>query len=103
MSKFLTTIGAIVVAGPFIFGLLILAIMWRTWWLYPTWEWYVVPLGVRQVSFWHFAALMFLISVFTAHTSHKKDDRPMDWSSMLASLITPMLIWALLWWMREGR
>jgi hypothetical protein len=61
-TKLLAAVGAMVVVFPLVFGLFIVVVAWRTWWLYPAWGWYVVPLGVPAIGFWHFAALLTLAS-----------------------------------------
>jgi hypothetical protein len=97
MTKFLTFIGATVFVAPLMFGIMILSITWRTWWLYPAWAWYIEPLGVRPITFWHFAALLFLISDLTPMHTQKGEE---DWPKLLIVFLSPMITWAMLWWMR---
>lgn len=75
-------------------------LLWRAWWLYPVWGWYFVPLGIPEVSFWHFTALLFLVGVITAHPDTKKDDRKDDWTKMASVFVWPVVVWAALNWMR---
>lgn len=96
---FFATIGAMAFALPLVFLLAILSSLWRTWWLYPAWAWFMVPLGLPQISFWHCAALMYLVHIMTVNVETKKDDRPVAWSSIGVILISPILAWAVLKWM----
>lgn len=98
--NFLSVIGAGVIFIPIAIGLSILAIAWRAWWLYPTWRWFIVPLGAPQISFWHFAALMAVISVLTHQVDNHEDKRELDWSKVGASFAMPIIFWAIFWWMK---
>jgi len=100
MNKILSGIGAFVVAVPILVCIGVLVIMWRTWWLYPAWAWYVEPLGIPPITFWHFAALSILISYFTHQNETKKDERKEDWSKWSARFANAPIIWVILWWMR---
>jgi hypothetical protein len=83
-----------------IIGLIVLSLLWRAWWLYPAWQWFLVPLGVPQISFYHFAAIVYLIGTLTAHTDVHKDDRPFSWSSFVALWTAPVIVWFILRWLR---
>lgn len=102
MTTFLATIGAIVLVMPAFIGLMLLSSMWRAWWLYPAWSWFIVPLGIPQISFWHFMALMLLISVCTAHPETKKDERKIDWAVTTIVFFAPVITWVMLWWIHRG-
>lgn len=101
MNTFLSTIGATVIIVPIVLVIAIGAILWRAWWLYPAWAWFIVPLGISQISFWDFAALLTLISIVTGHADFKKDDRPVDWSKAASALLLPITTWAILWWLHR--
>lgn len=90
---------SLVVLFSVIFAVLLLVTMWRAWWLYPAWGWFVVPLGLPAIGFWHFAGLLFLVTIVTMHNDSKKDDRKTDWVSLVVKLFFPILFWALLRWM----
>jgi hypothetical protein len=100
MSNLFTFIGVFVVALPLLIGIALLGTMWRAWWLYPAWGWYLVPLGVPAVSFWHFTALMILVAVLTAHVETKKDERKTEWASYVVVFLWPIVAWAILRWLR---
>lgn len=101
--KFLAAVGAIVIAAPFILAISILAILWRAWWLYPAWGWFLVPIGAPQISLWHFMALMFILATITHQSNTKKDERKEDWSSLLGvAILYPVLVWLILWFI-HGR
>lgn len=85
---------------PLAFVWTIASAAWWAWWLYPAWGWFVVSLGVRQIGFWHFAALVFLAKIITHQSSYKKDDRPTDWGFVIASYLVPIFTWLVLRWMR---
>jgi|SRR5580765_6914342 len=77
------------------------SVTWKAWWLFPAWAWYLVPLGLPQISFWHFTALFFLVDTLTRHMDIKKDTRPFDWSTAIfGTMLWPMLAWLILRWMR---
>lgn len=90
---------ALVVVLPVLFGLVLLLLMWRSWWLYPVWDWYLVPLGLPHISFWHFTALIFLVNVLTNHPETKKDDRKQEMASWVVSFLWPIIVWGILRWM----
>lgn len=100
MTEFFAFLGIMFVAIPFILCFAFLGTIWRSWWLYPAWGWYLVPLGVAPVNFWHFTALLFLVSTLTNHIDTKKDDRKFEWASLFVLFIWPIIVWALLRWMR---
>ena len=92
-------IGVLAVAVPMLIVMGILLTAWRAWWLYPAWGWFVVPLGARPIAFWHFAALVFLVTVLTRHVETKKDERSEDWWSYPTMFLWPIVVWAVLRWM----
>jgi hypothetical protein len=94
-------IGVVVISFPLIIGTAILIATWRAWWFYPAWAWFIVPLGAPQITFWHFTALLVLVSVLTNHDDHKKDDRQTEWSKVLAYVVMPIFVWCTLWWMHR--
>ena len=88
----LIVLGTIVaVAG--VIAISALAALWRTWWLYPIYQWYLVPLRVPMISFWHFMALMLVIGYLTGHVDLRKDERPIDWAAVAAAWISPVVLW----------
>lgn len=93
-------IGGIIVIIPVMFAIALLGATWRAWWLYPAWAWFLVPLGLPSVTFWHFTALMFMLTVVTQRTDVRKDDRKIDWAVCVASFLWPIAAWVLLRWMR---
>lgn len=101
MNTFLSTLGAAVIVLPLFFVIIVGIIAWRSWWLYPAWAWFLVPLGVPQISFWHFAALLMLISMITNAGDYKEDKRPIDWSKVFAAFIAPIITWVILWWIHR--
>lgn len=84
----------------FLFGLGILGLLWRSWWLYPAWTWFLVPLGLPTITFWHFTALTFLVGVFTTHIDTKKDERPTNWPVISVMFVWPVVTWAILRWLK---
>jgi hypothetical protein len=100
MKDLLAIVGGAVVFFPVLMDIAILTALWRGWWLYPAWTWYIVPLGAPAVSFWHATALLLLVGHLTQHTPIKKDNRPTDWGALISIYLGPILVWAVLWWMR---
>jgi hypothetical protein len=100
IKKFFAAVGLFVVGIPFIMLMSIIGLMWRAWWLYPVWAWFLVPLGLPAISFWHFAALLLLISLLTVHDNIKKDDREVSWIAVAVSFMFPMIAWVTMRWLR---
>jgi hypothetical protein len=100
MIKFLTLIGGMVIITPFVFGLALLIILWRTWWLYPAWAWFIVPLGAPAISFYHFAALMVFVGTQIPDNDTRKDDRDIEWEKILGKVIAPIFIYGLFYWLK---
>ena len=101
-NKILAGIGAAVVAALILVGVIAITLLWRTWWLFSAWGWYIVPLGVTPIGFWHFAALLFLMKAATMGVDTKKDDRKNQWGIVVLSvLVWPPIVWAILWWLRD--
>ncbi len=100
MSNALAFIGLITIALPILIVMGVLASMWRAWWLYPAWSWFLMPLGAPAISFWHFTALSILIGTVTHHSDTRKDDRAQDWTQIFVAFIWPMLLCVMLRWMK---
>jgi len=103
MMKFLVAVGAFIIMIIPLTVLSILGLLWRTWWLYPAWAWFMVPLGLPVITFWHCAGLLLLVNILTMHFDHHKDERKVDWYSYLGLFIQPMVIWVMLRWLAGGR
>ena len=97
--KFFSEVVATIIALPIVFVLIIGFSLWRTWWLYPAWGWYLQPLGLPAISFWHFAALSLLLTTLTHKSSTKKDDRKESSTLWLIGFCIAPITWAVLWWM----
>jgi len=93
---------AVIVTAPFLFVLLIAGSAWRAWWLYPIWAWFIQPLGVPSISFWHFTALQLLVGLLTTHTDEKKDDRKHNWVATGVALLLPIMMYFIFMWL-HGR
>lgn len=100
MTEIFAAIGIVTALLPTVFVLFVAVLAWRAWWLYPAWGWFFVPVGLPVISFWHFTAMLLLVSVVTTHDDGKKDDRKADIPRCVVSFLMPMLIWAMLRWMR---
>jgi len=99
MSKFFAIVGLVVILTPLAVMFAILGMLWQAWWLYPAWAWYLVPLGLPVVSFWHFMALILLVRATTIQ--YTKDEEDPDWSRRLGTaLFAPVIAWGMLWWLR---
>lgn len=101
MHKALVYAAALAATSPVAFGLSLLVAMWRGWWLFPAWEWFIVPAGVPRVSFWHFVALLIFVNAATAEYENRKDDRDLDWGRVFSAFIAPAFAWALLWFVHR--
>jgi hypothetical protein len=99
MSNFFELVGLTVLAVPAVLGIALLGIMWRSLWLYPAWSWFIVPLGVPSIRFWHFAALLLLVDTLKT-MQIKKDDRKTEPAAIFIIILWPIAVWALLRWMR---
>ena len=101
MKDFLAAVGVIVIALPTLFFVAIAMTAWRAWWFYPAWEWFIVPFGVPRILFWHFTALMLLVSTMTMHGDHYKEERKTDWGKVVIGFLLPIITWAMLWWLHN--
>lgn len=98
--KFLASLGAAVLVMPFVVVFGILGLLWKSWWYYPAWEWFLVPLGVPPVSFYHFTAIITLISVLTNQMDPREDKRQIDKTLfLLITLIYPISVWMVFRWL----
>lgn len=84
----------------FVLPLMIVGALWRSWWLYPAWGWYIVPLGALPVTFWHFTALLLLVGYITQSYETKKDERQTSWASVSVMFLLSPVIWLILRWLR---
>lgn len=98
-TAFYAAIGMAIVGLPLTIVIVGLSTLWRAWWLYPTWAWYVVPLGAPAIAFWHFAALLILVSALH-NTNIHKDERKIDWSTYVIVFLWPVAAWVILRWLR---
>lgn len=92
----LLIVGAIVT----VIALGLLGTMWRSWWLYPAWGWFIMPLGMPSITFWHFTALLFFVETVSQRLDTKKDERPENRLTWVILFCWPIVAWALLRWMR---
>lgn len=102
MSNVFTIVGVLAVMLPVMLGMALLVAIWRAWWFYPAWAWFVVPLGVPQIAFWHFAALLIFVNAATAHFDEKKDERKTDWAKVATAAAAPIFAWVLLRMLRPA-
>lgn len=101
MSSLLAFIGLLAVALPLAVCTGVLGMVWEAWWLYPAWTWFIVPLGLPPITFWHFIALTFLLHVVMMNHEYRKDERSMDWPTFVgSSILAPMIAWAVLRWLQ---
>lgn len=83
--------------------LLIVAPLWSTWWLYPGWEWFVVPLGVTPISFWHMYGLkvfgysLFVYSGINKPNEGKEEDKTTKMlSAIFVFVVLPIAVWCVM-------
>lgn len=99
MINFLVSLGAIVVSIPFILVFGVAGMLWRSWWLYPAWSWFLVPLGIKDVSFWQFTAITFFVSTIMSHAGIHEDKRPISGISISMLFIMPVIAWGIMKWL----
>lgn len=95
--------GAAIVIGTIVMTLL--CVLWWSWWLYPAWGWFIVPLGVPPISLWHFWGLLALLRAKVPKIEDKEPEpKPgKNWPQFIAEcLIGPILMWALFWCLAHG-
>lgn len=92
METLLMVLGGIVLI-PAIFALAVLISMWRAWWLHPLWALVIVPLGVPQISYWHFLALGMFLHGWLAYKASGETEasQEKDWSKMAGSTLIVVL------------
>lgn len=88
-----------------ILGFFLLISLWHVWWLYPAWEWFLVPLGLPPITVWHFWGLWLVIRHKGAQfeTERPKETRGPTtqevWGTLIGALIGPILLWTVLRWL----
>lgn len=84
-------------AAPVVIGWFFALIIWRAWWLYPAWAWFAVPAGAQPLTFKLFFGFLFLITSIRVSYTEKSNER-INWPvTFRASIIMPILAWAVLW------
>lgn len=102
VEKFFASIGVGVSITVLSLPMILFGILWRAWWFFPAWGWFVVPLGVPPISFWHFAGLLTGVINLLHVTPIYKETRTVDWWTCCLSLFGyPVVTWALLWWIHR--
>lgn len=100
MKNLFAAIGVLAVSVPALFVLAVAGVAWRAWWLYPAWGWFLMPLGLPVVSFWHFAALLMLVDTLRGGVDTKKNTAGTDWALVGINFLWPIAVFAILRWMR---
>jgi hypothetical protein len=101
-TKVLAGIGGGVIVAPIILLFALAGAFWRAWWLYPAWDWFVVPIGIRPITFSTFVGLSIIVSAMTHDPDMKEDKRPTSNYALLGLVIGPPVVWLALWWI-HGR
>lgn len=96
---FFASLGVFIFIVPVIIGLAIFGTIWKAWWLYPAWGWFIVPLGAPPIAFWHFVGLLFFHGVLNAKIDTKKDERKESWAAYVIMFLWPIIAWAILRWL----
>ena len=55
------------------------------------WNWFIVPLGVVKIGFWHSLGFSLMASTLVGIKSNNNDDEM--WEKFIKSIITYLLIW----------
>ena len=93
----------VLIAGMISIGAIIglLAGLWKAWWLFPAWAWFLVPLGVPQISLIGFMGLSVFINAVRPAAPNKKGEKD-DWSNiMIGWVIGPVFSWFFLWFIHR--
>lgn len=62
------------------------------------WEWYVVPLGCQQISFFHAIGLSLLVNLLTYHFyDFQKNDKPSVIQPLMFLLVRPLVVLSVGW------
>lgn len=82
-------------------ALVLPSILWRGFVIAKLWAWFVVPLGVVEISAWHAAGLSGLIAWVADSTAYRnaKDDKKTAGEQFAyacgMALLAPLLAWAM--------
>lgn len=91
-----------VILGSSALAISVLIALWSAWWVFPAWQWFLVPLGVPKISFWHFIGLwaIFRFRLPELEAKKTKDLVATDYVSWGLSLVLgPPLLWLWLRWL----
>ncbi len=105
METILISLGALALV-PAVLGLALCMAMWNAWWLHPLWSVVVVPLGVPQITYWHFVALVAFVASIHRHSSPtdyaKESDKTKRSSAAVVSIslsfVSPVLVYYFVRW-----
>ena len=85
-------------------AMMVLSLLWWSWWVYPAWQWFMVPIGVPHISFWQFVGLVVL---WRSRMPNKPSNIPKETRKpnttettvyWVLAVLGPVLVWALLSW-----
>lgn len=84
--------GCLIALGLFALGIAMI-LVWG-WVISLGWGWFVVPLGVIPITYWHATGLAFLASMFVGWRSSAKDSESM---ALVVSLAQPFWTLGFMW------
>lgn len=59
--------------------------------MFYLWQWFVVPMGVEQISMAHTYGLAILVNLLTTRGEMKQDDRPTDYGKLIGHCLHPWI------------
>ncbi len=90
MAKKSEVVGCGLVAAWFVGT--VLALVARGWSLSLLWGWFVVPLGVAAIGFWHACGISALVTMLVFQKPPKDDDADDAVTKALSPLVTSILL-----------
>ena len=85
-------IGLIVIG---IVGVVMLLAIWRGFVLSYLWQWFLVPLGVSEISIAHAIGLSVLVGMFTSHIKSKSEDAKGAWQPLVTAFAAALAAFGL--------
>ena len=104
MNALTIFLGCLVIV-PLALGVALVTGLWWVWWIYPGWDWFLVPLGLPHVTLWQLWGIYMMLRArhieWPAPQPLKQKPRDVsDYAAYaLGLIIGPIVTWAVLRWL----
>ena len=83
-SSWVTAVLIVLLALPVVW-------MYEGWVLSILWGWFIVPMGITQISIWHAVGIALFVSLFRTRSYIKEEFEIGFWKRTCMNLATPIL------------